>query len=547
MPSGPVPHRLLGLFLTLCAVACGPAVEELDAAGDSSLPAAAPDTNGPPPPDLLGPLWKNPGSKSVLVPTSDVDEDDVTGVPDRRHLYRNIDEGKDDDGNRSYVTLEKGKRTGDFTVGFSGGPEGTVTEVEVHYRAKRHDSRGKVLAELFDGTRKLGRGRVNTLQNDWKDFKDRFSGLSVSSADNLRVRLSFETTSGRGGLRVTSLWLKVKAEEPPPTGELRVDVFLLKDISTCVIGNVCVTEPCLFLADDSGTPRVRFADDGAFRGVTPDDPAVETAPVVQCLRLRMTDAQVAARRAELERYRDDVALWTNGDLMLDLRFHEMDATPLSLSRFGGGLWVAPWDLRPVGFPLLSTETDFTLVTPGVRDPDTGLHHELGGCGGTFGADLGLAGAGHSWVPDTEGAFSFQCADHGVYTHEWLHQLHFDVHVLSHFDDLYDGNYPACGMGAPDTRLWFPDTHECNRDPDAPFCGAVQCGTNDEVNEHVLRAHWPPRGLRLITNHCRNGIQDYDETGVDIGPNCPGTLRAPAAVASPASPPVPRAEPLPARR
>jgi uncharacterized repeat protein (TIGR01451 family) len=309
----------------------------------------------------------------------------------------------------------------------------------------------------------------------------------------------------------------------PPTESRRVDVFLLKDISTCVIGNRCETGTCLALSDSSGTPRVRFADDFAFRAVRPDDPALGTAEVSQCLRLRLTDAEVAAKRSELEHFRDNVALWTGGALRLDLRIHELDTVEMSLSRWGGGLWIGPWDLRPVAFPYLARETDFTLVTQGIRDPALDLHHELGGCGGTFGADLGVGGAGHSWIPETGSVFWFQCAEHSVYAHEWLHQLHYAVHVLSGFDDLYDGAYPACGTASSDTRRWFPDTHECTRDPDYLACGGTDCGGNTAVNEHVLRAHWPPQGMpRLIANHCTNGIQDYDETGVDSGPDCPGT-------------------------
>jgi uncharacterized repeat protein (TIGR01451 family) len=307
------------------------------------------------------------------------------------------------------------------------------------------------------------------------------------------------------------------------TDQRRVDVFLLKDISTCVIGNRCTTGACLALSDSSGTPRVRFEDDFAFRAVRPDDPALGTAEVSQCLHLRLTNAEVAAKRAELERFRDNVALWTGGALTLDLRIHELDTVEMSLTRWGGGLWIGPWDLRPVAVPYLRRETDFTLVTQGIRDPALDLHHELGGCGGTFGADLGVGGAGHSWIPETGSVFWFQCAEHSVYTHEWLHQLHYAVHVLSGFDDLYDGAYPACGTAAPDTRRWFPDTHDCLRDPDYFACGGTDCGGNTAVNEHILRAHWPPRGMpRLIANHCTNGIQDYDETGVDSGPDCPGT-------------------------
>lgn len=549
MRSKPAQCWRLGLVLALTVVACGPSLEEdepTSAPEESShaLPDPGPSS------DDLAPQWDHPGDPHVLVPDEDLDRDDMTGVPDNRRLYRNIDDGTDDDGSSSYITLEKGRRDGSFKVGFSNSPDdGTVTEVEVHYTAQRHDSKGRAWVELYDGSRRLGRGDKHTLHSDWRDFEDRFTGLSVASASTLRVRLFLETTSGKGGLRVTSLWLRIKTkpEEPEPSGPRRVDAFLFRDISTCYIGNRCVTEPCRRLSDSSGTPRVLFADDGSYRAVPPGDPAIATAEVVQCVHLRLSDEEVAARRAELERYRDDVARWTAGDLTLDLRIHELDTVELSLSNVFGELWIGPGDARPVIFPFLSRDTDFVLVTPAVRDPDLDLHQELPACGLAFGADFGVGGAGYSWIPDTASSFFFQCADHGVYTHEWLHQLHFAVHVLSAFDDEYDGAYPACGTHVANTRRWFPDTHECNRDPDAPFCGAASCGTNDEVNEHVLTAHWPPEPLEeLVTNHCRNGIQDYGETGVDVGPDCPNTLRSSPNVPAPASPAVPIAEPLPRR-
>jgi hypothetical protein len=103
----------------------------------------------------------------------------------------------------------------------------------------------------------------------------------------------------------------------------------------------------------------------------------------------------------------------------------------------------------------------------------------------------------------------------VYLHEWLHQTHYAVNHLSGFTDLYRGDYPACGLGDPDTGLWFPDTHECDRDPDFERCGSADCGGNDLVNSHVLQHHWPADRV-LIGNHCRDGVRDYDETDVDRG-------------------------------
>lgn len=341
--------------------------------------------------------------------------------------------------------------------------------------------------------------------------------------------------------------------EAPSTRTRRVEAFLLKDVSTCFIGRRCGAGACRTLSDSRGTPRVRFADDGTYRAVPPGDPALATAEVAQCVHLRLSEEEVAARRAELERFREDVTRWTGGALTLELRIHELDAAELGLSNVFGEPWIAPWDARPVLFPHLTRKTDFVLVTSGVRDAALDLHPELPACGLAYGANMGVGGAGYAWVPDTAAAFTFQCATHDIYTHEWLHQLHYAVHGLSAFEDAYGGAYPACGLGEPEPRGWFPDTHDCGKDPDLPTCGAASCGTSDAVNEHVLRAHWPPRGLsRLVTNHCRDGLLNHGETGVDDGVDCPGS---PGSVGSgrrapdtrpPVAPPPPVPAPLPSR-
>jgi hypothetical protein len=117
------------------------------------------------------------------------------------------------------------------------------------------------------------------------------------------------------------------------------------------------------------------------------------------------------------------------------------------------------------------------------------------------------------------SFGIECAVQNVITHEWLHQVSFAYHRVSGFDDLYDGAFPGCGQGDPDPKKWFPDSHECNLDPDFESCGQSTCGSNDLVNSHILSVHWDP-AFRFFGNHCKNGVQDFEETAIDIGPNCP---------------------------
>jgi hypothetical protein len=97
-------------------------------------------------------------------------------------------------------------------------------------------------------------------------------------------------------------------------------------------------------------------------------------------------------------------------------------------------------------------------------------------------------------------------------------MHWAVHNLSGFNDLYAGSFPACGAGASNPELWFPDSHDCNDDPDYAACGTGFCGDNDTVNSHILQEHWGPNRV-LIANHCKDGVQNWGETGVDVGGSC----------------------------
>jgi hypothetical protein len=194
----------------------------------------------------------------------------------------------------------------------------------------------------------------------------------------------------------------------------------------------------------------------------------------------------------------------------------------------------------------SKATDFVLVTHLPIDHGQNLRHDYSNCGLTTATEFGMHGQTYSWVGHVGG----DCANRGVYTHEWLHQVEDGLHRLSGFSDLYGfdpANYPACGMGDPDPTRWFPSTHFCIDDPDYASCldepcggegePACDCGTTDQVNEHILRAHWKP-GRLLISNHCKNNVLDdwfgYEparETSVDRGGWCPPISEEFAAVSN----------------
>ncbi|MET0284780.1 MAG: putative metal-binding motif-containing protein [Polyangiales bacterium] len=299
--------------------------------------------------------------------------------------------------------------------------------------------------------------------------------------------------------------------------KLDVAVYLARNLRSCFLGAPCDPE-----VDDCTTGL--YDDDGAlvhaFRRDTlmalPDgDPGLHSTWPSVCLDLVMSDAQRDDALAQLEQFRSNVLAWTSGAVDLTIHAYDLELMNIGQERFGDGTWIAPPNIKANLYGLIDFVPDFHLIMAPTRDPVKKLHHAIGACGLTLGADAGIAGAGWSWVPITKGAFWFECENHGTITHEWLHQVYTAYHQLSGFDDVYDGKFAVCGGGG-DPRGWFPDTHQCNVDPDYASCGQESC--TGEVNEHVLRAHWDPN-LRFVANHCEDGIQDMGETGVDTGGRC----------------------------
>ncbi|WP_146209745.1 hypothetical protein [Vitiosangium sp. GDMCC 1.1324] len=84
----------------------------------------------------------------------------------------------------------------------------------------------------------------------------------------------------------------------------------------------------------------------------------------------------------------------------------------------------------------------------------------------------------------------------------------------------------------------PPISYCNPSPGCTVSDGPRVLARQDSDAHILRAHWPLRGLeQFVTSSCRNDTQDFDETGVDIGPNCPGTLRGTPRLSPPAVPPI----------
>lgn len=332
-----------------------------------------------------------------------------------------------------------------------------------------------------------------------------YFGVRYPELGDYRVRVDLQSGT---------LWFE--EADSPPARHLTIAAYIIESYETCFIGDPCTGDDCIGLRDDANDLVIPFTET-SFQAVATSDPQVQTAAQTVCVNMTLDASEVAEIESELVQTAENVSLWSQGAIELDIRVIRIPHVDLPQSRWGAGVWIGPWNFAETAADVLDFVPDFNLVIPPIRDDALQLHHDLGGCGGAFGADIGVAGAGWSWIPKTRKAFWFDCAEQPVLTHEWLHQVHFAYQNLSGFDDLYRGSYPACGLGDPDAHKWFPDSHECGVDPDYDGCGA-SCGTNDDVNSHILREHWDP-DVVFIANHCTNGIQDYGESAIDFGGPC----------------------------
>jgi hypothetical protein len=288
----------------------------------------------------------------------------------------------------------------------------------------------------------------------------------------------------------------------------RVDAFIMRDIEFCVTGQPCTTpnmDGCFRFYDRGGVARA-FGPEG----LQVLDPQVAPPPGAHCARAALSEEELSTTRRELESFRRDVFDWTKGALALDLVVHELSGPRrVVMWPWGTGFYLGPGGAAEPAGPFLSRSTDFVIAVTANGDPASGTSFDLPACGGTLPVEWGLVGAGYSWIPTA-------CvANPLTIHHEWLHQVEDGLRRLSPFDDLYDDHYPPCGQGASDPTLWFPLTHDWGIDPDFPGCGTTGY---PRFEEHQLRVHWGSN-KKLITNHCKDGRQDFDETGVDTGGRC----------------------------
>jgi hypothetical protein len=303
----------------------------------------------------------------------------------------------------------------------------------------------------------------------------------------------------------------------PPGSTLRVDMFLVRAVSSCAVGPACPSansDQCFYVADRSGT-RVSF-DPAALRFVPPGDPATiaGAGEHVQCFRMVLDDDGVTAVGEATNALRTRVFQDSGGDINLDVRLHEVPAIDAGFSAFGTGLFLEPDPLFAAALPMVTRETDLVYAVTGSGDPESGLSPRIDSCSGTNWLSRGvIGGSAYTWM-----AIAAACDQDASLVFTLLVQLYFGLRDVMQADDLYDGSYPACGQGDADPTRWFPYPTDCTTDPDFMACGAATCANRDAFYTHLLAHHWK-RGEPFNGNHCSDGRMDRDETGIDTGGVC----------------------------
>jgi hypothetical protein len=309
----------------------------------------------------------------------------------------------------------------------------------------------------------------------------------------------------------------------PPETHLRMDVFIIRDIESCAVGEPCDRNDDPDSRGDGGC--FRFEDESGveigFRGdtvqfVPPDDPRVTEDAF--CFHLGIDDEEMESLTTNLNEFRSSIYSLSGREILLDWFPQPIDTMTAAFADYQNewGIFLEASALQGEA-SRLSRETDFVMAVSGRRDLATGFAPVLEHCAGTIrGLEFGLAGAGYTWL-------TTECDREETLLRHWMFQMGVALRDANRFNDRYDHDYPPCEEGDEDPEDWWPSPDECSVDPDAPTCGENRCeGTDEGYVRHVLTDHWP-RGRDFVGNHCRNGRPDFDETETDVGGRACGLL------------------------
>jgi hypothetical protein len=326
----------------------------------------------------------------------------------------------------------------------------------------------------------------------------------------------------------------------------RFQVFILNSLTTCLVGNefasgnvcagtACGDCNCTWEEHDPPAPQV---------GIPPEqinDPQYAAYANKVCLDITLTDQEVQDIIDDMELVRAQAYKWSGGalDLLIEYTILPDVFTGFTAPDFVIGPYEIDDELLN---DYVSTDTDFVYVVSGVYDRAQGLHLAYW-CGSSYG-EYSIHGATYSYIQYNHDACnSVTIAGDTVYEpliHEWIHSLDWALNYVDGVADIYQNagpdwaswdhaSWPACGTGSSNPLDWFPSIDLCEWDPDWIDCNNVasagSCLHAGEVEggiswyEHVISVHYP-RDIQFNGNFCRDGRQDFSETGVDSGWPCP---------------------------
>jgi len=336
----------------------------------------------------------------------------------------------------------------------------------------------------------------------------------------------------------------------PPTPIVRstpkFQIFILTPLTTClagnefVSGNVCAGTKC----GDCSCSTDDFDPPSPQSGIPPDrinDPQYAAYEHKVCLDITLTDQEIADIKADMQLARDKAYEWSGGALDLQLEFTILPDiyTGFTAPDFVIGPFEIDDELLNA---YVSPDTDFVYVVTGVYDRTQDLQLAYW-CGSSYG-ELSVHGAGYSYIQYNHNVCnSVTIVGETVYEpliHEWIHNLDWALYYINGIPDRYQNtgpnwanwdhaSWPACGVGSSNPLNWFPSIDFCEWDPDWMDCNNVasagacihagEVGGNISWYEHVISVHYP-RNIQFLGNYCRDGRQDFSETGVDSGGPCP---------------------------
>lgn len=171
--------------------------------------------------------WALPGPGAAqtvtlkLVPSTGIDASNVASNVCTGAMYQCVDDtttccgsptacctSNGFDYDVTYVYKYQGT-SGYHTVAYSSATSGVVSKVTIYVLAATNGGQGTVTLSLYDGTSLIGTGQPKTLTSTYTQYNSIFTGLSISSINNIRTRVTFDNTGGStGSLKYSTVWIQ---------------------------------------------------------------------------------------------------------------------------------------------------------------------------------------------------------------------------------------------------------------------------------------------------------------------------------------------------